>query len=263
MNITRIYYFTGTGNSLAVARKLAEDTNAELIGIPAALKTPQIIPDGASVGIVYPLYAGGLPNMVVRFLKSVSLVNSGYVFFVATEGGKMGAPASQISRLSAAAGHIADSCWWIQMPDNYIPLSEPPKVPEQKAMYDAARSKTAVIAESVNNREKHIEKMGFAGKLMSVAYGSFMKSLPKSDEKFLISARCTKCGICVSVCPADNIILAEQGKHLWHHRCEGCLACLHFCPEEAINIGKKTELRSRYRHPSASVADMLHQKNGE
>lgn len=260
MNITRIYYFTGTGNSLAIARKITEDTNAELIGIPSACKNPRPIPKDASVGIVYPLYAGGLPNMVVRFLKSVSLSDAGYVFFVATEGGQMGAPASQIQRLSSAAGHAADACWWIQMPDNYIPLSAPPAIPEQKAMYDAARHKAAAIAEQVKNREKHIEKMGFAGKLMGLAYGPFIKALPKSDEKFIISSSCTKCGICVSVCPAENISLADQGKHLWHHRCEGCLACLHFCPEEAINIGKKTELRSRYRHPSASVSDMLLQK---
>ena len=146
------------------------------------------------------------------------------------------------------------------MPDNYIPLSAPPAILEQKAMYDAARHKAAAIAEQVKNREKHIEKMGFAGKLMGLAYGPFITALPKSDEKFIISSSCTKCGICVSVCPAENISLADQGKHLWHHRCEGCLACLHFCPEEAINIGKKTELRSRYRHPSASVSDMLQQK---
>ena len=260
MNTTRIYYFTGTGNSLAVARKLAEDTNAELIGIPAALKTPQNIPKDAAVGIVYPLYAGGLPSAVVRFLQSVSLADAGYVFFVATEGGKMGSPMSQILRLSTAAGHAADAGWWIQMPDNYIPLSNPPQLPEQKAMYDTARSKAAAIAEHVKNREKHLEKMGFAGKIMGLAYGPFIKSLPKSDEKFIISSSCTKCGVCVSVCPADNIQLAPQGKHVWLHRCEGCLACLQFCPEEAINIGKKTELRSRYRHPTASVSDMKKQK---
>ena len=260
MNTTIIYYFTGTGNSLAVARKLADDTGAQLIGIPAALKTPQEIPEGAAVGIVYPLYAGGLPSVVVRFLKTVSLNTAGYLFFVATEGGRMGAPASQITRLSKLAGHELDASWWIQMPDNYIPLSSPPSSAEQKKMFEDARNKAAAIAEAVKNREKHTEGMSFAGKLMGLAYGSFIKHLPESDGRFTVSANCTKCGICASVCPADNIRLLEHGKHEWLHRCEGCLACLHFCPEEAINVGKKTELRSRYRHPSASVSDMKQQK---
>jgi len=260
MNPTIIYYFTGTGNSLAIARKIAEDTNAELIGIPHALKNPHPIPKDASVGIIYPLYAGGLPNIVVRFLKSVSLADAGYLFFIATEGGKMGAPTSQISRLSKAAGHTPDASWWIQMPDNYIPLSAPPQTPEQQKMYDAAKRKAAVISEAVKNREKHIEGMGFAGKLMGLAYGPFIKHLAESDKKFTISANCSECGICSEVCPADNIIIGKHGNHTWHHQCEGCLACLHFCPEEAINTGTKTELRPRYRHPTVSVSDMKQQK---
>ena len=260
MNPTIIYYFTGTGNSLAVARKIAEDTSAELIGIPAALKNPRPIPKGASVGIVYPLYAGGLPGIVVRFLKSVSLADAGYVFFVATEGGRMGAPTSRISRLAKAAGHELNASWWIQMPDNYIPLSAPPAVPEQKKMFEDAKNKAAAIAQAVNNRQEHKEGMSLSGKLMGLAYGPFIKSLPASDKKFTVSANCTKCGICVSVCPADNIRLHEHGKHEWLHQCEGCLACLHYCPEEAINIGKKTELRPRYRHPKSAVSDMKQQK---
>ncbi len=260
MNNTIIYYFTGTGNSLSIAKKIAENTNAELIGIPHALKNQQPIPKDAAVGIIYPLYAGGLPNMVVRFLKTVNLSNAGYLFFVATEGGKMGAPTAQATRLSKAAGHILDASWWIQMPDNYIPLSAPPQTPEQKKMYDAARKKADVIIEAVKNREKHIEGMGFAGKLFGFAYGPFIKHIAESDKKFTISANCSECGICAEVCPADNIIVGKHGNHEWHHKCEGCLACLHFCPEEAINIGKKTELRPRYRHPTVSVSDMKQQK---
>lgn len=152
MNNTIIYYFTGTGNSLSIAKTIAENTNAELIGISNALKNPRPIPKDAAVGIIYPLYAGGLPNIVVRFLQSINLSNAGYLFFVATEGGKMGAPTSQVTRLSKVAGHPVDSSWWIQMPDNYIPLSSPPQTPEQKKMYDAARSKAAVISEAVENR---------------------------------------------------------------------------------------------------------------
>jgi hypothetical protein len=38
-------------------------------------------------------------------------------------------------------------------------------------MYDAARKKADVIIEAVKNREKHIEGMGFAGKLFGFAYG--------------------------------------------------------------------------------------------
>lgn len=262
MNTARIYYFTGTGNSLAVARELASRINAELIGIPAAVKSGTEIPEGVVVGVVYPLYAGGLPNIVARFLEGVSFRNAEYLFFVATEGGRMGTPAAQISRLTKAAGHAADASWWLQMPDNYIPLSAPPEKEEQKRLYAEADKKIAGIANAVIARGKQIEKMGFAGKLMSAAYGPFIRSLPASDKKFTVSPNCSECGICETVCPVDNIRAGEHGDRIWLHHCEGCLACLHFCPDEAINIGKKTELRARYHHPSVTVSDMKQQKEG-
>ena len=90
---TILYYFTGTGNSLAVAR-----------------------------AIVYPLYAMGLPNIVIRFFGILDLSDAGYVFSVVTEGGRYGSPTKQIAALAKQSGHDLDAAWWIQMPDNYIPL---------------------------------------------------------------------------------------------------------------------------------------------
>ncbi len=256
---TILYYFTGTGNSLAVARDIAKNTHAELIGIPAAVKTEQTIPKNSAVGIIFPLYAGGLPNIVVEFLKTINLREAGYVFAVTTEGGRMGFPKSQTEKLCRKAGHCLDAAWWIQMPDNYLPLGNPPKEDEQKRMYHAARGLIEEISKGVNNRVIHKSSMGFSGKLMGLAYGMFMKHLPESDKKFIVNPRCNECGTCVKVCPVDNIRLAE-GKIEWLHHCEGCLACVHFCPMEAINIGKKTELRDRYHHPTVTVADMKKQK---
>jgi len=67
-----IYYFTGTGNSLAVAKKIAAALGeCELVPIASLRDTPAIAPDAERVGIVCPVYFLGLPLMVAEFAGPV------------------------------------------------------------------------------------------------------------------------------------------------------------------------------------------------
>lgn len=65
---TILYYFTGTGNSLAVARAIADRLpDTELIPIPMLLLDGEKIraQKDANIGVISPLYAMGLPGLVV------------------------------------------------------------------------------------------------------------------------------------------------------------------------------------------------------
>lgn len=50
-----IYYFSGTGNSLAVARNIAEKTKANLISISSAMQDGETRLTTDSIGIVFPV----------------------------------------------------------------------------------------------------------------------------------------------------------------------------------------------------------------
>ncbi|MDO5845742.1 MAG: EFR1 family ferrodoxin [Methanocorpusculum sp.] len=261
---TIIYYFTGTGNSLAVAKAVAERVpETSLVGIPRCMFAGEKVhvPKDANVGIVYPLYCGGLPNIVVRFFGLLDLSQAGYVFSIVTEGGKMGSPTKQIGRLCEASGHALNAAWWVQMPDNYIPLSAPPEKSVQKTLREDAVRKVSLAAEAVNHRTDRMVSMSIPGKIMTAAaYGMFMRRIPEFDRKFTINPVCNGCMTCVEVCPVNNIRALEKGKKEWLHHCEGCLACLQFCPVEAISCGGKTENRPRYHHANATARDMMEQK---
>jgi len=49
----KIYYFSGTGNSFAMARDIAKKVNAELISIPKVMNTDKIHIDAESIGIIF------------------------------------------------------------------------------------------------------------------------------------------------------------------------------------------------------------------
>ena len=64
---TDIYYFSGTGNSLAIAQNIAEELgDTRLIPIPKAVQNG-LDTTAPQLGLVFPVYVWGLPRMVADF----------------------------------------------------------------------------------------------------------------------------------------------------------------------------------------------------
>jgi len=56
---------------------------------------------------------------------------------------------------------------------------------------------------------------------------------------------CISCGKCVSVCPTENIRLADDGIPEWSHDCILCLSCEIACGEDAISCILDSRLMGR------------------
>jgi flavodoxin len=86
---TIIYYFSGTGNSLAAARKIAGALkDCELVPIASLADTPgKIVPAADRVGIVSPVYDAGLPVIVKDFAERLDIGAVPYTFGIITLGG--------------------------------------------------------------------------------------------------------------------------------------------------------------------------------
>ncbi|MHA2473730.1 MAG: EFR1 family ferrodoxin, partial [Promethearchaeota archaeon] len=85
---TTIYYFTGTGNSLTIAKSLEEHIeNCELIPIAKLWQVKNIKSTSEKIGFVFPLYYSGLPKIVFDFISKIDLGKSDYFFSVVTSGG--------------------------------------------------------------------------------------------------------------------------------------------------------------------------------
>jgi NAD-dependent dihydropyrimidine dehydrogenase PreA subunit len=74
-------------------------------------------------------------------------------------------------------------------------------------------------------------------------------------EKFYANDKCTGCGICEKVCSLKNIKVA--GKPQWGKTCTQCHACIHYCPAKAVQYGKGTEKKGRYKNPKISLQEMM------
>jgi ferredoxin len=253
-----IYYYTGTGNSLWVARTLAHELGgAEVISIADSTESVVATPS-RTVGVVFPVHMWGLPAAVIRFADHLRTLRPDYVFAAAVNAGQVSNTLVQLKRLLATKGIALSLGYEVKMPSNYIPWGGPGPVDKQRELFESARAKIARIAGEIKHEGRgQVEKGPIWQRLLfTLLYKLTFPMVPKMDKKFWVDRKCNECGICSKVCPARNIAV-DEGKPAWNHQCEQCFACLQWCPREAIQCGRKTPQYERYHHPEIRVKDIL------
>jgi flavodoxin len=154
---TMIYYFTGTGNSLAAAKKIAAVLgDCDLVPIASLQNiTGDITPPTDRVGIINPVYFAGLPVMVAEFARRLDLSQAKYVFSVVTFGGSGASPALQQldDILKKRKGRGLDASFMVKMPGNYILMYGSPAGIKREKLLLAADKQIADIAAIISKSE--------------------------------------------------------------------------------------------------------------
>jgi Pyruvate/2-oxoacid:ferredoxin oxidoreductase delta subunit len=52
-------------------------------------------------------------------------------------------------------------------------------------------------------------------------------------KTFITNDKCDNCGLCISQCPTQSIVLADNRPY-WKLTCESCMKCMNYCPKRAI-----------------------------
>ncbi len=256
---TMLYVYTGTGNSLWIARQLAlELKEATLRFMP--LLSNEMRGEADWIGLIFPVHIWGLPSRVIQFINHLQVKPETNFFALAVNAGQPAATLLQLQKLmSTRKGSLALG-YSIVMPSNYTPWGGPGPIDAQQRLFGKAQEKVKTIAGTILRRERKKVDRGplWQNIVFSGIYKMSFRSVQKMDKKFWVDDRCNGCGVCSEVCPAGNIEMINQ-KPSWLHRCEQCLACLQWCPQEAIQSGKKTVKYRRYHHPEVILKDMIGQ----
>lgn len=258
-----IYYFSGTGNSYAAAKKLADGLGEDLMDIAAAVKEGNYehkLEKGEKLGFVFPVYAWAPPKAVTEFVKNLELYYSGdpYIFAVCTCGGSAGRTMDIFEDALEENGLTLDSGFSVVMPDNCIVLFDAEKEEESAEKLAKAEKTLDNILRAIKLNWSdffRVKKGKFAGVLSTAVNPAFVKGM--KTKSFYVTEDCISCGQCERICTSGCIEMTA-GKPIWtEDTCNMCLACINRCPVTAIQYGKKTAKRGRYVHP------IYQKQNGE
>ena len=256
-----IFYFSGTGNSLALAKSLAGKLSSTRLTRIAYTGEAEIISTAEKVGIIYPVYAFGMPKIVMAFISKLKVAPGAYVFAICNYAGMSGAAMKQTQKALAAKDIKLNAGFGLVMPSNYLPFGG--AEPEEKFQRKVSRAERRLeeIAGIVKAGEsRSIENPWYVPYFITaLASKSYVKGTVKDVKKFHADDKCISCGLCVKVCPSANVRLVD-GKPQWGSNCELCLACLQWCPVHAVQIGRISPDRKRYHHPDIKADEMIYNK---
>lgn len=252
-----LLYFSATGNSRAVAERLARDTADTAVPLLSA-PTRIELADGEALGLVCPVHGWGLPMAVSQALRQLSIRSSAstpYIYCVLTCGDDIGRTDREVRRhfkhyhaLELAA------VWSVTMPNTYVVLPgfdvDSKDVEQTKIARAATRLKT--IAEDIRHRSTNICDVhpGALPWTKSHVLGPLFRRFLVTDRIFSVdAARCNGCGRCEKVCPLHHIERDADGRPQWgktSSQCITCLACYHHCPHHAISCGRFARGKGQY-----------------
>lgn len=264
-----IYYFSATGNTLRIAKAIAEEVqsfgaNVELWKIENGVSGSHN--EFSAFGFAYPVHFWGMPLCFEEFLKYTGKTDGKPAFVAATMAGwrmkfKLGESFVLLSakRTIEKIGFkfIGGQCFL--MPENFSVMYNPPD-----------KAQAGLIIEKSVKQARQFARMLIEGNIKTRLtfypdhlVWSSINLLPKIFKRygvlslfFRVNERCNSCGICVRCCPTQNIKLFES-KPKWGKKCVLCFRCINLCPVKAIEYTFLTKKRRQYIEPSTKIEELL------
>ena len=246
-----VLYFSGTGNSRFVAERIAYTLDDRAVNISKYLKSeeqPRFTEPGVYV-FVAPCYVSTTAKAMCDLIKEAEFPEGVRAYFVITGAAYMGASPATNKKLSEKKGFIYMGTAEVVMPQNYIIYFKTRSKEENKKIVADALPVIDRIAGIIKSSERFPAAKLFFGEaaltdlVCALYYPLFMKA-----KKFQATAACISCRKCVSDCPLGNISF-DGSKPVWGDNCTHCMACINLCPRSAIEYGKSSAGKPRYKGP--------------
>jgi len=250
-----VFYFTGSGNSLYVAKHLT----ATPISIPQVLQGSKFEFEADEIGFVFPDYQGKAPSIVQEFAQKVKL-KANYMFSVITYGLDNVLVTELWAEYAAQYGMKFNYINVVLMQDVYLTMFDQD---QQRTLYDQKdeEGQIAKVVEDIDSRREWIYEISpeahQRGEMM-MQMVSRMPIYPITSQALLKVDRdlCVGCGTCVKVCPKKCYSFGNNGVTNTGD-CAYCLACANNCPQKAIKLVREANPNARYRHPKITLQEIV------
>lgn len=247
-----IYYFSGTGNSMRAASRIAAAlTDTEIISMRC---DPAEVPAAEEelIGFVFPVYHWTMPEAAIRFIKGLRINPGAYIFAVSTPGFINGNSFEVLDGILRDKGTSLSYGKILYSVANLV-VAYPP-MPFPKLRVPKAEKKLAAICAEIAGRKtcKYSKSFVLTRMLYPHVMPKYRRILHEADMGFVVSDKCVSCGTCARVCPCKNIVI-ENGKPSFRHQCNFCMSCVAYCPMGAFNYAVSPEMKEKYNYPLVKI----------
>jgi ferredoxin len=273
-----IVYFSGTGNTAFIAAELAEmlrnkGIESELLPIELLHTREAAYSDLLLFG--FPVYGARMPRFLHSRLQQLPQPDTGRLFLFATYGLYAGNALRAASLRFARLGFVPAGAAEFKLPGSdglaflkkdsraarkaletdfrRLPRIREPLEALAEAAAEAIGEPAAGGGEAAQEFAAGLAAYRRRSGLIDLLLRGALRGMEKSlSRKWWADTRCTRCGLCIALCPTANITLPAAGAPQFGTRCVLCMRCLHQCPSEAIQLGSRTSGRLRWQGPDGT-----------
>lgn len=253
-----IYYFSGTGNSYYIAKRLSEMLSSRISSIS---EMPSTAKQYERIGIVCPVYATHVPSVVIQYIRNSTFSFHTHIFLVITYAGSHGYAAIDVHNEVKKFSTVLFQNYKIRMPGSSLLEygAFPDKI--QRSLLDHADKKVRKVADSIMKGAKtSIIRPNILACLFSRNAWKMINNYANKGLEFYTNDQCTKCKLCMKLCPVKNITWLDN-QPVWENHCQQCMACIQWCTKNAIcHPALEHKERKRYQNPYVT-AEMLMRKD--
>jgi Pyruvate/2-oxoacid:ferredoxin oxidoreductase delta subunit/flavodoxin len=221
MKVVDFYYFSGTGNTLLIVKKMRDVF--EKHGIQVNLHriersdSNDIDPEH-TIGLGFPVAELSTYRLVWDFVKAFPEAHGTPIFMVDTLGGISGGIVGPMREIVKKKG--------------YFPVGA-------KEVERGLQKAGEYALDIIEGRSKWGRVPILSDIVFCISRAGLRLTKSDLNQKLLNlkinKEKCSKCGICIKLCPVGNITMTEDGYPERGSDCEYCLRCVSFCPKKAIS----------------------------
>jgi len=217
MKCVNFYYFSGTGNTLLVVRRMAEvfEENGIEVNLHRIEKMdPKDVDRGCTVGLAFPVACQGTYPFVWRFVEQMPETDGTPVFMVNTLASFSGGVVGPMREILRKKGYAPIGAKEIVMPNNLTGMNS------EKENRRVIRRGLKTAGEYARAIIEGTAKWG------RVPILSDIMSKPSRDDKkawrlfrrlfphYIDLRLCTRCGLCAELCPVGDIVMEDYPVHI-------------------------------------------------
>ncbi len=158
---SEIYYFSGTGNSLHIAKELQKRIpETDIKPIVNLLNQDDIKTTGEIVGFIFPIHLAMAPYPIKMFLKKLDLKSTKYIYAIATRSGSQHRAFIDLEKILNKKAKDLDSFFNLNMASNDPKFENWHQATENEiANFESEVQKKLTISKRLLLIKKKIEKM--------------------------------------------------------------------------------------------------------